>query len=280
MTRQHADLGGRRMSWLQTGQGRPVVLLHAFPLGAEMWRPQLEAVPHGWMLIAPDLPGFGDSRPEPAQSGPARPDPAAPATSVDDHADAVLALMRHLNIEQAVIGGLSMGGYVTFAIHRKASQRFSAMVLADTRADADTAEVRATREKMQAAVRAQGASAAADAMVPKLIGARASDPARSAPVRDLILRNEPRGILEAIDALKARPDSTPTLARITCPTLVIVGEEDEVTPIPLSETIARQVPHAELVVIPAAAHLSNAEQPQAFNRALWTFLDRLSTEHR
>jgi 3-oxoadipate enol-lactonase len=275
MTRHHADIGGRRMSWLQEGQGRPVVLLHAFPFGAEMWRPQLEAVPSGWMLIAPDLPGFGDSRPDPA-----RPDAAAPATSVDDYADAVLALMRHLSIEQAVIGGLSMGGYVTFAIHRKAAQRFSATVLADTRADADTPEARANREKMQAAVREKGAQAAADAMVPKLIGARASDPARAAVVRDIILRNEPQGIIAALEALKGRPDSTPQLAKITCPALVVVGHEDELTPVALSESIARQVPHAELVVIPGAAHLASVDQPDAFNRALWTFLDRLVAEHR
>lgn len=275
MTRHHADIGGRRMSWLQAGQGRPVILVHGFPLGAEMWRPQLEAVPNGWMVIAPDLPGFGESVPDPA-----RPDAAAPATSMDDYADAVLAVMRQLNIEQAVIGGLSMGGYVTFAIHRKAAQRFSAMLLADTRAEADTPEGRAGRDKMQTAVRAEGPQAAADAMMAKLIGARASEPARVAVVRDIILRNPSDGIVAALEGLKTRPDSTPQLANITCPTLVIVGDQDELTPVPLSEAIARQVRHSELVLIPGAAHLSNLEQPQAFNRALWTFLDRLAAEHR
>ena len=263
------------MSWLQAGQGRPVILVHGFPLTAEMWRPQLDDVPHGWMLIAPDLPGFGESVPDPA-----RPDAAAPATSMDDYADAVLAVMRHLNIEQAAIGGLSMGGYVTFAIHRKAAQRFGAMLLADTRAEADTPEGRAGREKMQAAVRADGPQAAADAMMAKLIGPRASDPARVAVVRDLILRNQPNGIIAALEGLKSRPDSTPQLAQITCPTLVIVGDQDELTPVPLSEGMARQVRHAELVVIPAAAHLANVEEPQAFNRALWAFLGRLAAEHR
>lgn len=263
------------MSWLQAGQGRPVVLVHGFPLGAEMWRPQLEAAPHGWMLIAPDLPGFHESVPDPA-----RPDAAAPATSMDDYADAVLAVMRHLNIEEAVIGGLSMGGYVTFALYRKAAQRFSAMVLADTRAEADTPEGRAGREKMQAAVREHGPQAAADAMMAKLIGASASNPAREKVVRDIILRNQPDGIIAALEGLKTRPDSTPQLAQITCPTLVIVGDRDELTPVPLSEAIARQVRHAELVVIPGAAHCANLEQPEAFNRALWTFLDRLVAEHR
>src|SRR5215467_830442 len=104
MDRWQVEIAGRRLAWLQAGQGTPVVLLHAFPLTADMWEPQLEAVPHGWRLIAPDLRGLGSS------SGP-------PAVSVDDHAEDVLALLRHLDIERAVIGGLSIGGYITFALY-------------------------------------------------------------------------------------------------------------------------------------------------------------------
>jgi pimeloyl-ACP methyl ester carboxylesterase len=261
MTRHHAEIAGRRMSWLQAGQGRPVVLLHAFPVGAEMWKPQLDAVPHGWMMIAPDLPGFGESR------------GGGPATHVDDHADAVLGLMRHLNIEQAAIGGLSMGGYITFALHRKAPQRFRSMILADTRAEADTTEAKAGREKMQAEVREKGAQAAADVMLPKLLGASGSGVnAQSVAVREIILKNDAQGIVDAIEALKTRPDSMPTLKQIACPTLVIVGDQDEVTPVPLSETMAREIPQATLTVIPGAAHLANLQQPDAFNRALWAFL--------
>jgi 3-oxoadipate enol-lactonase len=261
MTRHQAEMAGRRMSWLQAGQGRPVVLLHAFPLAAEMWKPQLDAVPHGWMMIAPDLPGFGESR------------GGGAAAHVDDHADAVLALLRHLNIEQAAIGGLSMGGYITFALHRKAPQRFRSIILADTRADADTSEAKANREKMQAAVREKGAQAAAEAMLPKLLGASGSgvNPLSSA-VRDIILKNEPQGIVDAIEALKTRPDSTPSLPHIACPALVIVGDQDEVTPINLAEVMARDIPQATLTVIPGAAHLANMQQPDAFNRALWAFL--------
>ena len=262
MTRHHAEMAGRRMSWLQAGQGRPVVLLHAFPLAAEMWAPQLDVVPHGWMMIAPDLPGFGESR-----GG------GGAAAHVDDHADAVLALLRHLNIEQAAIGGLSMGGYITFALHRKAPQRFRSMILADTRADADTSEAKANREKMQAAVREKGAQAAAEAMLPKLLGATGSgvNPL-SIAVREIILKNEPQGIVDAIEALKTRPDSTPTLAHIACPALVIVGDQDEVTPVNLAEVMAREIPQATLTVIPGAAHLANMQQADVFNRALWAFL--------
>jgi 3-oxoadipate enol-lactonase len=266
MTRQHAEIAGRRLAWLQAGQGEPVVLLHAFPLNADMWQPQLEAVPHGWRLIAPDLRGFGGS------SGP-------PAVSVDDHAEDVLALLRHLNIERAVIGGISIGGYVTFALYRRAAQRFRGVLLADTRADADTADARAGREALQQTVRAKGAAAAAEAMLPKLLRPRAlSDPAL-APIRDrvreLILGASPSGIIDALDALKTRPDSTPTLALITQPTLIIVGQDDQATPPALSEVMHRQIRNATMHIIPDAGHVSNMEQPQAFNAALWDFAGRL-----
>jgi 3-oxoadipate enol-lactonase len=259
MTRQHAEIAGRRTAWLQAGQGRPLVLLHAFPVNADMWQPQLDAIPHGWMVVAPDLPGLGEFR-------------GARATSIDDHADAVLALLRHLGIEQGAIGGLSMGGYVTFALYRKAPQRFTSMILADTRADADTPEVRAGRETVQAAVRAGGPAAAAGAMLPKLLGPRDADPVLAPRVREMILRNDAQGIIDALEALKTRPDSTPMLPQIACPTLVIVGDEDAVTPVSVAESMARQIPNATSRVIAGAAHLSSLEQPQAFNRALWTFL--------
>lgn len=263
MTRHHADIAGRRLSWLQAGQGHPIVLLHAFPLHAEMWQPQLDTVPHGWTLIAPDLRGFGQSR------GPA-------ATSMDDHADDVLALLRHLNIEQAVIGGLSMGGYITFALARLAPQRCRALVLADTRAEPDTDEGRAGRVKLQAGAREKGVVAVWDAMGPKLLGptARASGPL--APrLRELALSNEPAGVIDGLEALKTRVDSRPTLPQITAPTLILVGRDDEVTPVASSETIQQGIPGATLTIIPDAGHLSSIEQPDAFNRALWAFVQAL-----
>lgn len=268
MTRHHVEVAGRRLAWLQAGQGQPLVLLHAFPLSADMWQPQLDTVPHGWRLIAPDLRGLGES------TGP-------PARSVDDHAEDVLALLRHLNIERAVIGGLSMGGYITFALYRRAAQRFRALILADTRAEPDTPEARAGREQMQASVREKGAIAAAEAMLPKLLRPRAlTDPALASEpdhLRDLMLRNTPTGIIDAIETLKTRPDSLPTLPLITAPTLIIVGDEDQATPPPMSETMRdgiRAAP-ATKVIIPDAGHMSNLEQPTAFNAALWSFLGTL-----
>ncbi len=276
MTRQHAEIAGRRIAWLQAGQGQPVVLLHAFPLNADMWQPQLDAVPHGIRLIAPDLRNLGPGSSADAgessgeSSGP-------PARSVDDHAEDVLALLRHLNIERAVIGGLSMGGYITFAVYRRAAQRFRAMVLADTHADADTDEARAARVVMQHNVREKGAAAAADAMIPKLLTPQSA--AAASPighrVREIILRNSADGIIDAIEALKTRPDSTPTLSHITCPTLLIVGQEDTVTPVAVADAMRERIGGAVTqAVIPAAGHLASVEQPQAFNAALWDFVQK------
>jgi pimeloyl-ACP methyl ester carboxylesterase len=192
-----------------------------------------------------------------------------------------LALLRHLNVEKAVIGGLSIGGYITFAVYRHAAQRFRALVLADTRAEPDTPEARAGREQMQAAVREKGPTAAADAMMPKLLRPSALTDPSAAPERDtlrgLMLSNTPQGIIDALETLKTRPDSAPTLSLINVPTLIVVGEEDQATPPPLSEAMRVNIRTAPVtkVVIPNAGHMSNLEQPAAFNAALWSFLRSL-----
>jgi 3-oxoadipate enol-lactonase len=263
MTRHHVEIAGRRLSWLESGAGAPIVLLHAFPLSAEMWGTLHAAPLEGWRLITPDLRGFGEA------SGPS-------ATSVDDHADDVLALLRSQGIERAVVGGLSMGGYISFAIYRRAEQRVRAMVLADTRAEADTEQARAGRLTMQQTARDGGAAAVADAMLPKLLGpaSRASQNVGDR-VRSLITANRAPAIIDALDALKTRPDSTPLLPTISCPTLVIVGADDELTPVAAAETLHRGIARSTLAIIPASGHLANLEQPDAFRTALQAFLATL-----
>lgn len=259
MTRHTAEIAGRRISWLQSGAGKPVVLVHGFPLHAEMWQPQHGAVPHGFTLITPDLRGLGSS------SGP-------PARSLDEHADDLLALLRHLGLERAIIGGLSMGGYVTFALHRKAPQRFAGLVLADTRAEADSEEARAARIEMQDTARRRGVGAVVDAMMPKLIGQTTRQAGTLEPrLRAIASGNQAEGVVDALEALRTRPDSTSTLAAIQCPALVIVGAEDTLTPPAVAEGMARAISGARLSVLPAAGHVSNLEQPDAFNTALWDF---------
>jgi pimeloyl-ACP methyl ester carboxylesterase len=260
---QHVTVGGRSLRYLESGGGWPVVLIHAFPLSADMWRPQLEAVPEGWHFMAPDLRGFGGAALD-----------TGPLPTMDDYAADVNGFLDALEIERAVIGGLSMGGYVTFALFRRSPERFSGVVLADTRSEADTAEGRQARRAMAETLHSAGVSAVADQMVPKLLGeaTRRRKPAVAALLRELIEANHPSGIDGAINAMLTRPDSTPDLERITCPTLVVVGEQDVLTPLEASEALHGAIRRSHLVVVPAAGHLSSLEEPEVFSRALEDFL--------
>lgn len=247
------------MGWLEAGEGWPLVLLHAFPLNATMWRPQLEAVPAGWRFIAPDFRGFG--------AGPALDRPV----TMDEYARDVLALLDAMEIDESAVGGLSMGGYVTFALLRQAAARFTAVVLADTRPQADTPSGLEARLQLRAALAERGPRAVADQMLPKLLSADA-DPEIVKRVRATIEAADARAIDAAIGALMDRPDSTPDLARIAVPALVTAGEHDAVTPVSDSDMMQRAIRRSRLVVIPGAAHLANLEQPDVFSRALADFL--------
>jgi 3-oxoadipate enol-lactonase len=240
-----------------------LVLIHGFPLGARMWEPQLELAGQGWRIVAPQLRGF---------DGPAA---DSVATSVDDYAGDVIDLLDALDIEQAVIGGLSMGGYITFAMFRHAPRYFRGMILADTRAEADTAGGVEGRKRMIQLVRDEGPARVADEMMPNLLGpsTRANRPEVVDALRDLILSNSTDTIAGAIVALMTRLDSTPLLSQVHCPTLVVVGDEDALTPRAFSEAIQHAIVGAELAVVPQAGHMSNMEQPAAFNLALARFLE-------
>lgn len=246
-----------------------VVLLHAFPLNATLWRPQVEAAPAGWRIVTPDLPGFGASR-------------EAPATTMDDMAGAVLRALDGLGIARAVIGGLSMGGYVTLALYRVAPERFSGMILADTRAAADTEQQKAARRKMLEAVRARGPSVVADEMLPKLLGATSHRERPDLPglVRGMIERNGPDAIAGAVEAMLGRRDSTPLLPSIAVPTLILCGAEDVLTPPPEAEALHRGIAGSRLVMLPAAGHLSNIEAPDAFSGTVNDFLTTVASNAR
>jgi 3-oxoadipate enol-lactonase len=239
-----------------------LVLLHAFPLNARMWEGQLELANSGWRVIAPHFRGFDDGTGDP------------PGASVDDYAGDVIDLLDALHVKQAVIGGLSMGGYVAFAMLRHAARYVQGLILADTRSQADTPEGIAGRTRLLQVVKDNGPSAVADEMIPKLLGetTRRTSPGVVEAVRSLALSSSADAIAGAIRALMTRPDSTPLLASIHVPTLVVVGEEDVITPPAASEELHRAIAGSELVRIPAAGHLSNLEQPRLFNAALAAFL--------
>lgn len=260
-----AKLGGRTVRWLGGGEAaasRTIIWLHAFPLTAEMWRPQLDAAPAGWRVVAPDLAGFGGTD-----------DTAGPA-SVDDFASDAAALADHLGIDRFVLGGLSMGGYATFAGVRLLAPRLEAIILADTKSGADSAQAREGRAKMLSLVASEGVRAVADEMLPKLLGGttQRDEPGVLALVRGLIERNSARGVARAIERLRDRPDSTPLLQTIALPTLIVVGEEDGITPVAESRAMHAAIPGSTLAVIPRAGHLTSLEAPAAFNSAVASFL--------
>jgi 3-oxoadipate enol-lactonase len=270
-----AHLLHRSLRYLDSGEGRALVLLHAFPLSADQWLPQLYRVPPGWRFVAPDLRGFRGA-------GPAFEDPGLAGLSLDDYADDVLALMTHLEIPQAFVAGVSMGGYVAFGMLRRAPARVSGLVLSNTRAAADTDAGRAGRDRMIALAQAEGAEGIAREMVPRLLGAttQAVQPDLEIAVQRLILMNSTEGIVTALGALKTRPDSTPLLATVACPALVIAGDEDAIVPVAEAQAMQRAIPGASLAVLPKVGHLSNLEASGDWNAALDAWLQQQHQQAR
>ena len=240
-----------------------LVVLHAFPLNARMWEPQLVLAEQGWRVLAPHYRGMDGAATDP------------PAAAIDDYTADLIDLLDALHIEEAVFCGLSMGGYVAFALFRHAPRYVRGLVLADTRSQADPPEAAEARKGLLRINREKGPAAVADEMLPKLLGetTRRQQPATVERVRSLILSSSSEAIAGAITALMTRPDSTPTLSSIHCPTLIIVGDEDTLTPPSMSRDMLRAIAGSELAVMPKAGHLSSLETPAAFTAALARFLE-------
>lgn len=261
-----ALIHGVTVGYSDQGNGTPLVFIHAFPLSKTMWQPQVDALKDTYRVITIDLGGHGESDIVPWKD------------SLDDYARDVIRLLDHLGIAHAVFVGLSMGGYTLFAIYRHYADRVKAMVLADTRAQADSEEGKAGRASMAQVAFSDGTPAIADLMLPKLLSPSTIERhfEMVEQVRQMILHTSTGGIIVDLAAMAARPDSTDLLSTITCPTLIIVGENDVATPVSESQYMANRITGSILVTIPEAGHLSNFEQPAAFNRALRSFL----TTHR
>lgn len=263
-----ATVSGTPVHYLDAGSGEPaLVLLHAFPLQAAMWEEQVDAVSGQWRVVAPDLPGFGATAP-PAEPG---------AATIADYAEVVAGLVDHLGVGPVVMAGLSMGGYVTFAVFRRRPELIAGVVLADTRAGADDAEVSARRTAQQAQVVERGTAELVEAMLATLLSedTRAGRAQVVERARALMAANPTDGFVAALAAMKGRPDATAELAGIYVPALVVVGEHDGPSPPAEAEAMAAAIPDARLEVIAGAGHLSNLEAPEAFNSALESFLARL-----
>lgn len=261
------SVDGRTVSYGDTGgQGTPVVLLHAFPFNSQMWEPQIASLGDKYRLITPDFTGFGASDV-----------PDSPGDySMDVYADQVKAVVDDLGTSQVVLGGLSMGGYVVFAFLRKYRDVVKGLVLADTRAEADPPEGKEKRTTQQELVRNEGTAGLIEAMS----GALLSETTRTEKTDVVnrakeLMKNPDGGFIGALEAMKNRPDSSDELTQINVPTLVIVGENDGVTPPEAARKIHEHVGGSRLVVIPKAGHISNLEAPDDFNGALAEFLASL-----
>ena len=253
-----------QIAYDDVGSGLPLVLLHPFPLDRGYWAPQLGSLVSRCRCITPDARGFGET-------------PAAPPYAMDRYADDVVCLLDTLAIDRAVIGGLSMGGYIALAVWRRHPARVRALILADTRAGADTEEGRAKRRALIDVARAQGTGAVADAQLPGLLGKRTREkhPAVGEALRRMIERASVGGITGALEAMMARPDSTPLLPTITVPTLIVAGDDDVLTPPKEARAMHDAIPRSRIEIIAGAGHASSFERAAAFNHVVGEFLDSL-----
>ena len=255
-----------QLSYTEQGAGTPFVLLHAFPLSRVMWTQDAARFAKMGRVITPDLPGFGRSVRD-------------PSPSMATMADAVGRLLDQLGPQQPVIlGGLSMGGYVALEFLRKFPERVKALALFSTKAAADSPEQRQGRFKLIERLRHEGLKGLPRTMLPTLVGrtTAAAHPSVVAEVERLILAADLDGVIDALRAMADRADARSRLSSIACPTLIIAGSEDQVIPPGESRLMAEAIQGAELTIIPRAGHLTNLEQPEAFQAVVEAWLRRVA----
>lgn len=265
------NLAGNKKSTLhyeERGAGVPLLLIHGFPFSGQMWAAQMAGLAGGARVLVPDLPGFGKS-------------PAIRASStVDQYAEDCFGVLDALDImEPAVIGGLSLGGYVALAAARLFPLRVRGLILASTRAGADSAEGKANRDKTIAQVKANGPLVVAESMYPKFLSPAnyEEQPRVAGQVRDIMRGATPEGVIAALGAMRDRPDSSGLLPNLHMPMLIIHGKDDQLIPPSEAEAMAKAIPHNELRLLAKAGHLPNLEQPEEFNRLVKEFLSLLPT---
>lgn len=258
------------LHFTETGAGSPVILLHAFPMDSALWTPQRRALAAaGHHVITPDLPGFGGS--PISQEHP----------SLDVMADEVADLMDTLGLRRAVVGGLSMGGYVAMALLRRHRGLVGALLLADTKAGADGEEAVAGRLAMAQRVETEGTGGLAEQMLGNLLGAttRAERPDVVEAVSRWISAQPPEGIAWAQRAMAGRPDSMADLEAFSRPVLVVYGAEDVLSPAAEAAAMADAARAGGSAVtvteIPGVGHLSAVEDPSAVTAAISDWLGGL-----
>ena len=247
-----------RLSYVDEGSGPVVLLIHAFPLNRAMWAPQITELRKRFRIIAPDLPGFGDT-------------PAHSPWTLQDAADDLAELLDSLKVHDCAVVGLSMGGYTALPFYNKYSDRVRRLVLANTRARADNDVEKAGRSEMIAALEQFDNVILADRMIPRLLKPNPEEHVVDR-VRAMIATTSAASAIFALMAMRDRPDASAVLDRVSCPALVIAGEFDVVTRTEECQMMASRIADSRHVVIPDAGRLSNLENPSAFNDALDSFL--------
>jgi pimeloyl-ACP methyl ester carboxylesterase len=260
------NIGGTNLAFDDNGSGRPLILLHGYPFNRTLWDGQVAALKNNYRVITPDLRGFGES------------EGSAEAATMALMAQDVAGLMDALDIPRAIVGGLSMGGYVVLAFYKQFSNRVDALVLADTRPQADTEEGKQNRFKQREQILREGMGLTADTMLPKLLTPEtiSTRPNVVNHIRNMIMTTQPAGAVAALMGMASREDQTDLLPQISVPTLIVVGREDPITPVADSELMHEHIAGSQLVILEDAAHVSNLEQPESFNSLLKSFLGRLS----
>ncbi len=237
-----------------------VLLIHAFPVDARMWDAQRTAIGDRAPVVAPHLPGFGGTP------------GAGEVMTMASAADRCLEALDAAGVDRAVVCGLSMGGYTAFELWRRARERFAGLILANTKAAPDTEEGVAGRRALAARLVAEGSGFLVESPPPLLSGNASSG--LTGRVRELIAAQPAASIAAAALGMAERPDSTPDLATIDVPTLVVTSDGDTLIPADVSSPMADEIPGAELAVIAGAGHLSNLEAPGTFDELLAHHLDR------
>ena len=246
------------LSFTERGRGPALVFLHAFPLDSSMWTSQVDFFTDRYRVITPDILGFGGSQPP-------------RSWTMAQMGDELSSVLNRLGIEKCTLAGLSMGGYIALPFALAHPSRVERLVLAHTRARADLEAERANRNAMIEELKTAGVAGLPDKMLPRLLGPNASDVVK-ASVHAAIERTTAEADIWAVTAMRDRSDLTGHLGNLQCRTLVIAGSGDAILKVEDSQAMAAAIPQAELVVIPNTGHLSNLEDPAAFNRALDSFL--------
>jgi pimeloyl-ACP methyl ester carboxylesterase len=246
------------------GDGPPILFLHGFPLDRTMWR-HMSAPLTGRRRIAPDFRGLGMS------------DAPEGGYSIETYADDMVVLLDLLEVEQPVVCGLSMGGYVALDMVRRHRGRVRGLILMNSRANPDDNSARSARDDAIQLVRRQGPAALVDQLLPKLL---APETLRTMPdvverVRTMIAGSSPTGIIGALTAMRERVDSTPLLREIDLPTLVVAGREDQLVSVEEARSMAGLIKGAHFTVLAGAGHLAPMEQPIAASRLVGEFLESL-----